>query len=200
MFDGGIPRKPGLRLSYNAPVTLTFALLCLGALGLDWITGGWANKILFSVYRAPLSNVFTWFRFIGHVFGHGGYAHFMGNMTLLLVLGPNLEDRFGSGNIAVAILATAVVSGLAQFMFFPGVALLGASGVVFMMVLLSSFGGARDGTIPVTLVLIAIIYLGGEIRDAVFVQDDISQAAHLIGGACGTVLGFVLPKYGRELE
>lgn len=186
--------KMKLKLSYNAPVTLTFALLCLAALGLNFVTSGWANTALFSVYRSRLSSVFTWFRFIGHVFGHGGYSHFVSNMTLLLVLGPNLEDRFGSRNIAVAMLCTAVVSGAAQFVFFPSSALLGASGIVFMMLLLSSFGGAKDGSIPVTLVLIAVIYLGGEIRNAIFVQDNISQMAHLIGGGCGTVLGFTLPR------
>ena len=185
--------RPKFRISYNAPVTLTFALICLAALVLNQITGGWANAALFSVYRCNLRGVFPWIRFIGHVFGHAGYGHFMGNMTLLLVLGPNLEERIGSRNVLMAILGTALISGAAQFIFFPSVALLGASGVVFMMILLSSFGNARNGEIPVTLILIVIIYLGNEIFDMIFVNDNVSQFAHLIGGGCGTALGFILP-------
>jgi len=91
-------------------------------------------------------------------------------------------------------LLTALVSGLVQYVFFPGSALLGASGIVFMMILLSSFGGVRNGVIPITLILVAICYLGGELWDAIFKQDNVSQLTHIVGGICGTILGFILSK------
>lgn len=185
-------KRPTLKISYNAPVTITFALLALLALAAGWLSNGWTTVSLFSVYRCPLSDPLAWVRFFGHVLGHSGYAHYIGNMVLILVLGPNLEDRFGSWTVLWAILFTAFVSGLVQFIFFPGTALLGASGLVFMMILLSSFGGVRNGTIPTTLILVAIFYLGGELWDAIFVKDNISQLTHIIGGLCGTVLGFAL--------
>lgn len=185
-------KRPTLKLSYNAPVALTFALLSLIALVLGTITNGWTTHHLFSVYRAPLSDPLTWVRFFGHVLGHSGYAHFIGNIVLILVLGPNLEDRFGSWNVLWAILVTALVSGVVHYLFFPGTALLGASGIVFMMILLSSFGGVRNGVIPITLILVAVCYLGGELWDAIFVDDNVSQLTHIIGGLCGTVMGFAL--------
>lgn len=185
--------RPTLKISYNAPVALTFAIVSLLALVANHFTNGWANAMLFSVYRCSLlADPLGFFRFFGHVLGHSGYAHYIGNMVLILVLGPNLEDRFGSWNVLWAILFTALVSGLVQFIFFPGTALLGASGIVFMMILLSSFGGVRNGTIPTTLILVAVFYLGGELWDAIFVRDNISQLTHIIGGLCGTVLGFAL--------
>ena len=162
-----------------------------GGAALGEVTQGWTTRNLFSVYRSPMRPLF-FVRLFGHVLGHSGYAHYIGNMVLILVLGPNLEDRFGSWNVLWAILFTALVSGLVQFLFFPGTALLGASGIVFMMILLSSFGGVRNGTIPTTLILVAIFYLGGELWDAIFVRDNISQLTHIIGGLCGTVLGFAL--------
>jgi len=185
-------KKRTLKLSYNAPVALTFALFSLAALILDIVTNGWTTVNLFSVYKAPLTDFLTWVRFFGHVLGHSGYAHFIGNIVLILVLGPNLEDRFGSWNLLWAILITAAVSGVVHFLFFPGTMLLGASGIVFMMILLSSFGGVRNGVVPITLILVAVCYLGGEIWDAVFVSDNVSQLTHIIGGLCGTVLGFAL--------
>ena len=184
--------RPTMKISYNAPVALTFALLSLLALAVNRFTGGWANIHLFSVYHCSLADPLAWFRFFGHVLGHSGYAHYIGNIVLILVLGPNLEDRFGSWTVLFAILITALVSGLVQFIFFWNTALLGASGIVFMMILLSSFGGVRNGTIPTTLILVAVFYLGGELWDAIFVQDNISQLTHIIGGLCGTVLGFLL--------
>lgn len=185
--------RPTMKISYNAPVALTFALLSLLALVANHFTNGWVNANLCSVYRCSLlADPLGFFRFFGHVLGHSGYAHYIGNMVLILVLGPNLEDRFGSWNVLWAILFTALVSGLVQFIFFPQTALLGASGIVFMMILLSSFGGVRNGTIPTTLILVAVFYLGGELWDAIFVNDNISQLTHIIGGLCGTVLGFSL--------
>jgi len=187
-------KHPTLKLSYNAPVALTFALLSLIVLIVGNITNGWTTYNLFSVYRAPLSDPLTWVRFFGHVLGHSGYQHYIGNIVLILVLGPNLEDRFGSWNVLWAILLTALVSGLVQYVFFPGSALLGASGIVFMMTLLSPFGGVRNGVIPITLILVAICYLGGELWDAIFKQDNVSQLTHIVGGICGTILGFILSK------
>ncbi len=191
-------KHPTIKISYNAPVALTFSLLALIALLLDPITNGWTTVHLFSVYRCSLSDPLAFFRFFGHVLGHSGFSHYIGNIVLILVLGPNLEERFGSWNVLWAILLTAFISGLVQFIFFPGTALLGASGIVFMMILLSSFGGVRNGVIPVTLILVAIFYLGGELWDAIAKQDNVSQLTHIIGGLCGTFLGFALSGRKRR--
>ena len=48
--------RPVLKLSYNAPVTLTFALLSFLALVLGHFTNGWTTTHLFSVYRCALSD------------------------------------------------------------------------------------------------------------------------------------------------
>ncbi|MGN1002181.1 MAG: rhomboid family intramembrane serine protease [Oscillospiraceae bacterium] len=182
------------RVQYNSPVVLTFALLSLGALILGVLTGGWTTSLLFCVYRAPLSDPLTYVRMVCHVLGHEGYAHYMGNMTLLLVVGPPLEEKYGSKKLLFCIFVTALVSGLAQFCFFPGTALLGASGIVFMMIVLSSLAGMKEGTIPLTLILVAVIYLGGEVVDAFTAQDNVSQLTHIIGGICGAALGFKMNR------
>lgn len=183
-----------LRIQYNSPVVLSFALLSLLALLLGQLTGGWTTRALFSVYRAPLTDPLTYVRMVGHVLGHSGYAHYMGNMTLLLVVGPPLEEKYGSRRLLGCILFTALASGLVQFIFFPGTALLGASGIVFMMIMLSSLAGMREGTIPLTLILVVLIYLGGEIVDAVTVRDNVSQLTHIVGGLCGAGLGFAMKR------
>lgn len=183
-----------LRIQYNSPVVLSFALLSLLALLLGQLTGGWTTRTLFSVYRAPLTDPLTYVRMVGHVLGHSGYAHYMGNMTLLLVIGPPLEEKYGSRRLLGCILFTALASGLVQFIFFPGTALLGASGIVFMMIVLSSLAGMREGTIPLTLILVVLIYLGGEIVDAVTVRDNVSQLTHIVGGLCGAGLGFAMKR------
>lgn len=181
-----------LHIHYNSPVVLTFTLLSLLALLLGELTGGWTTQTFFCVYRAPLTDPLTYVRMVGHVLGHSGYAHYMGNMTLLLVVGPPLEEKYGSGRLLGCILFTALVSGLVQFALFPRSALLGASGIVFMMIVLSSLAGMKEGSIPLTLILVLLIYLGGEVVDAITVRDNVSQLTHIVGGLCGAVLGFAM--------
>ena len=81
---------------------------------------------------------------------------------------------------------------LINVIFFPGVALLGASGVAFMMILLSSFANSGSGEIPLTLIFVAVLYLGTEIINGLFAQDNISQMAHIIGGLCGCGFGWLI--------
>lgn len=184
-------------IRFNAPVILSFAFLSLLALLLGSLTNGSTTSLLFSVYRTPLSDPLTYVRFFGHVLGHTGYEHYMGNMLLLLLVGPGLEEKYGSGTLVWMIAATALITGLVNFIFFPHTALLGASGVVFMMIVLSSFTAARRGEIPVTLILVVIFYLGGELVDGLFKQDNVSQLSHIVGGLCGLVYGFTVRR-GRR--
>jgi len=178
------------KIRYNAPVILTFSFLSLGALLLGLLTGGWTTTHLFCVYRAPLADPLTYVRFFGHVLGHSGLEHYMGNILMMLVIGPTVEEKYGSKPLLYAMLATALVSGLVQFLFFPGSALLGASGIVFMLIVISSLGGMKNGTIPLTLILVAVFYLGGEVLRALTADDNISQLTHIIGGICGGVFGY----------
>ena len=183
-----------LRLQYNAPVVLTFSLLSLGALIFGMLTGGGSTRLLFCVYRAPLTDPLTYVRMFTHVLGHANYTHFIGNIMLLLVIGPPLEEKYGSRRLLGCVVLTALISGLVQFLLFPGSALLGASGIVFMCILLSSLSGMRGGAIPLTLILVAVFYLGGEWLDAVTVQDNVSHLTHIVGGLCGAILGFAMRK------
>lgn len=179
-------------ISYNSPVILSFAIVSLGVLLLSFVTGGASTTALFSVYRSSLADPLTYPRFFLHVLGHSGWSHYINNMLMLLVVGPPMEEKYGSRRLLLAIGVTALVTGLVQFIFFPSSAVLGASGIVFMLIVMSSLSGMKSGEVPLTLLLVLILYLGGEIVDGVTASDNISQITHIIGGLCGAVLGFVL--------
>ncbi len=187
-----------IKISFNSPVILGFSLFSLVALLLAMATGGGTNDLFFSVYRAPLTDPLTWVRFFGHVLGHAGWQHFIGNIMLILVIGPLLEEKYGSGEVLFVILITALVTGLLNFVLFPQVQLLGASGVAFAMILLSSFVSVKEGEIPLTFLLVAVIYIGGEVIDGIFIRDSVSNLSHIAGGAVGAVLGVGL--CGRKLK
>ena len=178
------------KIQYNSPVILTFALISLVALGLNYLTHGAANKLLFSVYRSSPLNPLTYLRMFTHVLGHANFSHYVGNFMLILMVGPMLEEKYGSSKMIFMILFTALITGLINIAFFGNVALLGASGIAFMFILLSSFVNIEKGRIPLTFILIAILYIGNEIITGVFTSDNISQLAHIIGGVCGCIFGW----------
>ena len=190
-------KKP-LRITFNAPVTLAFAALCVIARIADMLTGGEANVLVFSVYRAPLSDPLTFFRCVCHVLGHASWSHLIGNMMYILLLGPMIEEKYGPKNTAVVILTTAVVTGAVNMLLFPRTMLLGASGVVFAFILISSVTVREDRTIPVTFILVALLYLGQQVYEGITVKDDVSQMTHIAGGAVGSVLGFLLSKKKKK--
>ncbi len=185
------------KIRYNAPVVLTFVLISLAVLMLDRATTGWTTRKLFCVYRAPLTDPLSYLRLFGHVLGHAGFEHYIGNMTLILVLGPILEEKYGSSSLLAAILVTALASGVIHCLIAPSTALLGASGIVFMCIMMASLAGMQEGTIPLTMILVAVIYIGGEVLAGLTQHDGISHLTHIIGGLCGTGIGWMLPKGGR---
>lgn len=176
-------------ISINSPVILCYVVLCATVLILARITGGATTEKFFSVYRSSLVSPLTYFRFFGHVFGHASWDHFIGNMTLILLIGPLLEEKYGSAFILKVILTTALITGIAHFILFPNVMLMGASGVVYAFIILSSLTGHKNGTIPLTFILVAVIYIGGQIYEGIFVQNNISNLTHIIGGIVGGILG-----------
>ena len=183
-----------IRLSFNSPVILGFTLACFIVLILDKVTGSASTRAFFSVYRSSLASPFTYIRFFGHVLGHASWDHFFGNIMMLLVVGPLLEEKYGSANILFVILATALVTGVINFIFFPHVQLLGASGVVFAFILLASLTSIEEEKIPLTFILVALIYIGQQVYDGIFIRDNVSNLTHILGGIVGSDLGYVMNK------
>lgn len=175
------------RIYLNAPITLGFAFLCLIALLLQYLTGYHSTNLFFSTYASSFANPLTYVRLVGHVFGHANFEHLMSNMMYILLLGPVLEEKYHDKLIYV-ILVTAVITGLTNNILCPNIQLMGASGVVFAFILLASVTGHQDG-IPITLILVALLWIGGEVSSAIHAKDTISQMAHIIGGGAGGIMG-----------
>lgn len=179
-----------MKIHYNAPVILTFTFFSAAVLLLNPATGDRLIPYLFVIPGSvSLSDPLTYFRLIFHIAGHVDWSHLVGNFTLILLIGPMLEEKYGSRLMLIMILTTALSTGLLNVLLFD-TGLLGASGVAFMLIILSSFTRIRAGFIPITFLLIVALFLGREIVDA-FSNDSISQFAHIAGGICGSIFGFL---------
>lgn len=177
-----------MQLQYNSPVVLTYTFICAIILTISAFMPPVMS--LFTVYPTmSLTNPIDYFRLFSHAIGHGDWTHLLSNFTLILLLGPMLEEKYGSNNLLTMMFLTALITGILNVVFFSS-GLLGASGIVFMMILLSSMTNLRQGKIPLTFVLVVFLFLGKEVL-SIFQNNNISEFAHIVGGICGAIFGFM---------
>lgn len=73
--------------------------------------------------------------FLTYMFLHGGLGHIFFNMLSLFFFGPRLEERLGSRSFLWLYFISGISGGLLSLLFTPGVAIIGASGAVFGVML-----------------------------------------------------------------
>lgn len=184
-----------MRIKFNAPVSLG---LTLGG-GIVWGLGFVFPNLAQNYFASPASfadyGQLDILRSVTYVLGHGSWTHFSSNALFILLLGPAVEEKYGSFKVlGLMLLTAALTAAISAFLF--STSLMGASGIVFMLVLLNSITNARQGELPLTFVLVALLFLGRE-GFAVFRDDNVSQLAHLMGGACGGAFGLAFGRSKR---
>lgn len=190
-------KKGRLKIIYNAPVTLTFSIVSVILLAVTHFPplGGLVSTFFMVPGRIGSEIAFNWtspldyFLLFTHVLGHSDWNHLLSNLSFILLLGPLLEERYGSPMLILMMSITALVTGVINVCFIPR-PLLGASGIAFMMILLSSFTAISKHQIPLTFLLVLTLYMGREFA-AGFKNQDISSLAHVTGGLCGSLFGFL---------
>ena len=177
--------------NYNSKVTLTMFFISLIILFINKITKGKANKYIFSTERASLLNPMTYIRLFTHILGHENWEHLSNNYLKILLLGPLIEEKYGSINFLIMILITAFITGVVNFIK-GNTRLYGASNISFMLIVLSAFVNMVGDKIPLTLVLIILFYVIKEFKNMFSKKDDgISHYGHITGAICGAVFGFI---------
>lgn len=181
------------KITINAPVVIGFTAICVAVQVLSTMTGGASTNAFFTFHASSLAHPIEYFKLVTFAVGHVSWEHLIHNMSMILLLGPLLEEKYGSAQLALIILISALACSIVSILIFHtgGV---GASGVVFTFVILSSVTSFREGEIPLTFILVAVFYLGQQLYGALFVHDFVSYHGHIIGGIVGTVVGFLLPQ------
>lgn len=178
-------------IQYNSTLILSYFFISLIVLILSKLTNKKSDTLLFSSYRSSLLNPLTYIRLFTHVLGHQNWRHFSNNFLYILLIGPMIEEKYGTLNLLWMIIITADITGIINSLISKN-SILGASGIVFMFIILSSFVNIEAGKIPLTLILIFIFYIVNEIIDGLFKKDNVSHLGHLIGALSGFIFGFYI--------
>lgn len=206
-----------IKVAYDAPVTLTFVIVCaiIFLINMIFMKGGKAlgfEKIFASptnqagalpfIPSAPLSYVRLLFYIFGADFAglstgfsSGAASLFFTSVIVILLLGPGMEERYGSVIIGIMIFVSALFSGVLNACFCE-TTLVGAAPLVFMMLFLNAFisFSKKKIELPSTGVMVTMIILM-QLNGAGAVKIIICIA----GGLCGSLFAFLTsPKMKAE--
>ena len=186
-----------MKIRYNAPVILTFSLVSTVVFIISQIIP--EQDFLRPFFTVPGNSPPFQFlslrslNLVSYVLGHGNWPHLIGNLSIILLAGPILEEKYGSARMLIMIFFTALVTGIVNVLFLSASSL-GASGIAFMLILLISVTNVKKGEIPLTLIAIIAIFVTKEIFQMFDTQNNINELAHLIGGFCGGLFGFIFAR------
>ena len=180
------------KFDYNAPVILTYFFICLIILLIDKLCKGKFSATFFTTYKNDsLLNPLTYFKLVSHSLGHADWDHLYSNFIKILLIGPLIEEKYGSINLLIAMILTSLIIGIVNKILGKG-GILGASGVAYMLILLSSFANMENGKIPITLTLIILFFVVDEVIKLFRrKKDGVSRLGHITGAICGIVFGLL---------
>ena len=174
------------RLQVDSPLILSFASACIFVQAFSPVMPG-LKQNLFAVSKPPPLSPAGAFSVFGQVFGHSDWGHLRGNLLLLLLVGPACESALGPVRLSKIFACTSVASSVTHVLLGPANSVqLGASGVVFALILLNSCLERKEDEIPLTFVLTGALWLG---RELALAKAGVASSAHLAGAAVGTYFG-----------
>ena len=101
-----------LEFDYNSPVIISYLFLSLIACFFNFITKGKTNKLFFTSYPSSIWNPLSYIRLFTHAIGHKDFDHLVHNFLFILLIGPMIEEKYGSIPLIIMFLITSFVIAL----------------------------------------------------------------------------------------
>lgn len=177
-----------MKITFNSPFVLTFALLATFVLIISISVGGPLRILTLD----GNFNFSAWQSYVGlllYPLSHASVTHLVSNFGIILLIAPLLEKKYGWSKLCLMSVLTTVIIGIAHIIL-SNQGLIGASGLVFLYIVLASLVNASGKEVPLTFILVVIMFLGQEIL-ASFKPDQISQLAHIGGGIMAIVFRYI---------
>lgn len=196
-------KKINLKFCYDAPVTVTFSFICILIYILDafLLKDFLANTILSAptvgdgILPFSFSQVLSYPRLILYVFSSSSLTLLLINLIFILLLGPSIEEQYGSVVIGIMIAVSALFSGVLNACFNKEV-LQGATAIVFMMIFLNGFMAFSKRKFPISFIVVLGLFITLE-----WVEHKSTGVIWVIinmaGGLCGSLLAFLTSPKAR---
>lgn len=200
-------KKNSLKFIFDSPVVLVFSVVSAVIFISDLILKLNLSEKIFecpgakSVPAFDFKSALSYVKLVIYPFGGENSTSFFLNIGFILLLGPVLEERYGSIMLALMIFITSLVGGVLTACV-STFGIYGCGGIVFMMIILSVLSVFIKKQLPVSWIFIFALYLalslfsGKKISGFMpFMQNNVPVFIQLASGICGSLFGFfVCPK------
>ncbi|MDD7416751.1 MAG: rhomboid family intramembrane serine protease [Treponemataceae bacterium] len=195
--------KAGFSVSFDSPVGLVLVILLVVMAiierlvpSIDWLfvcpcKAG--NSAAFD-YR----NVADYFRILLYPFGFSSWNQLTANLVFILLLFPKIESVFGKLFSSMLVLITVAFAGVICVCFSNSV-IYGTSGIVCMLLILAIFISADKRQIPLSYILLAVIYFAREIV-SIIDTNTIEVFCHFAGSLAGSLVGILSLSFGGKVR
>ena len=195
--------KAGFSVSFDSPVGLVLVILLVVMAiierlvpSIDWLfvcpcKAG--NSAAFD-YR----NVADYFRILLYPFGFSSWNQLTANLVFILLLFPKIESVFGKLFSSMLVLITVAFAGVICVCFSNSV-IYGTSGIVCMLLILAIFISADKRQIPLSYILLAVIYFAREIV-SIIDTNTIEVFCHFAGSLAGSLVGILSLSFGEKVR
>lgn len=157
-------KKNSLKFIFDSPVVLVFSVVSAVIFISDLILKLNLSEKIFecpgakSVPAFDFKSALSYVKLVIYPFGGENSTSFFLNIGFILLLGPVLEERYGSIMLALMIFITSLVGGvLTACASTFGIS--GCGGIVFMMIILSVLSVFIKKQLPVSWIFIFALYL-----------------------------------------
>ena len=177
-----------MKITFEAKITLIITALCLIVFVLFHYYPAQLGSVCVLNGKFNTGSVTDYLSTIGYIFGHASPEHLLGNLSFFLVLSPIIEKTYGRNKYMIMIVTAAIFTAIIHILFWEN-GLMGLSGIVFMLIILSTLIHAKSNELPFTFLLVLLIYFSQEVYLS-FSKDNVSHMAHLAGGISGIFWGY----------
>lgn len=200
--------KLNFKVSYDAPVTLTFVLISaiIFLLSFFLAKAGKADG-LEKIFTSPTAQTgalpfivkqpLSYLRLLFYIFGSvaDGALVLFTNLILIMLLGPAMEERYGSVIIGIMIFVSALFSGVLNACFCEA-SLVGSVPVVSMMIFLNAFMSFSKKKFPLSFAAVMILFVVLQVFSG---AGAVRIIICIAGGLCGSLFAFLTsPKMKAE--
>ena len=198
--------KVKYKFSYDAPVSLSFVIITIVLFLLDAFV--LKNKLNETILLTPtvagsalpfsLKNPVSYLQLLLHVFGGVDKAILFSNLILIVLLGFEMEVRYGSVVIGIMVFVSALFSGVLSACFCKA-SVSGAQPVIFMLIILDILMHLTKRTISASAVVVICLFVAGQF----FAENPNGAVGVLItvaGGLCGSLFAFMASPKARAAK
>jgi len=207
-----IKKSPlAIKISYDAPITLTFVLVSLFLALLNGLV--LKNRLDYILLSSPTriggelpfdaQNISSYIKLVLYIFGSNSWGSLFSSLVFILLLGPTIEEQYGSIIIGIMILISALFAGVLNACFCTQ-CLRGPIAIIFMLIFLNAFISFSKKKLPLSFVLAFVLFILFIIFDQKGLDNPRTPLDLLVtiivtvaGGLCGGLFAFLASPKSR---